>query len=1033
MIGPNLSQWALSHRPFVAFIMVLAAIAGALTYTRLGRSEDPDFTVKTMVVQTYWPGGTIDETVEQVTDRLEKKLQELPSLDNLRSVTNPGVSTIFVTLKDTTAPARVADEWYQARKKVTDIRATMPSGVEGPFFDDEFGDTFGIIYGLVSDPGFSERELRDWAEVARKRLILIPDVGKIQLIGTQDEKIYIEFSTRHVASLGLDVNAIVSAIQNQNGVTPAGAITSEHDHVIVNVSGAFRDEDDIRNLNIATASGFVRLSDIATVRRGLADPAQPMFRIDGRRALGIAISMAAGGDVLMLGDRIAATMAGFQASLPLGIDVVRVAYQPDVVQTAVSGFTRALFEAVGIVLAVSFVTLGLRAGLVVFVSIPLVLALTFLAMSVAGISLQRVSLGALIIALGLLVDDAMITVEMMVAKLEEGVDRFKAASFAYTSTAFPMLTGTLVTVAGFIPVGYARSAAGEYANSLFWVIAFALLLSWIVAVLVSPIVGILVLPRTLVRSQGRERRIQRAFRVVLEHCLRARITVVAIVAGLFLLSLAGITKVPQQFFPSSDRSELLLDLQMPQRSSIQATAAMVDRLDKLLAADKDIVSWSFYVGQDAIRFYLPMDIQAPADYRAQAVVVARNIEVRQQLRQRLQDVLDRDWPDVTARVAPLEMGPPVGWPVQVRVSGDDIAALRAVAWEVSDAIAAVSGTRDVHLDWGVPTRMLRIQVDQDRARLVGLSSSQLSQAILSITTGVTITQVRDSTYLIDVVGRALPDERADINTLRALQIPLGDGRTVPLPSVATVDYATSEPVVWRRDRRPTITVQADISGRLTAAEVIERAGPAISALAVANPGFDIATGGEVEESGKGLGSVISVVPVMIIAMLIILMTDLQSIQRLFIVVSVAPLGLIGVVAAMLIADKPMGFIAVLGVIALVGMITRNSVILIDQIEQHRAQGEDQWQALIDATVSRARPIMLTAAAAILGMVPIAREAFWAPLAFSVIGGLSVATVLTLIFLPVLYALWFRIRPPMVAADVEGSDPRSESTVGGAGT
>lgn len=1010
MTGPNLSAWALAHRSFVSFIMVLAAVAGALSYMRLGRSEDPDFTIKTMVVQANWPGGTIQQTLDQITDRLEKKLQETPSLDNLRSVTTPGQAIIYVTLKDTTAAAAVPEIWYQVRKKVSDIRTTLPSGVVGPFFDDEFGATFGIIYGFVADPGFSGRELRDKVEEARDRLLRLPDIGKVQLIGAQDEKIYVEFSTRRAASLGLDPNAVIATIQNQNAVMPPGEVTGERDRTILEVSGAFRNEDDIRDLNIATSSGFVRLGDIATVRRGPADPPQPVFRVGGRQAIGLAVSMASGGDVLVLGQRIAATMAAVQNDLPLGMEVTQVANQPAVVQTAVSGFTRALVEAVVIVLGVSFVTLGLRAGLVVFVSIPLVLALTFLAMEFKGIALQRVSLGALIIALGLLVDDAMITVEMMVSKLEQGMDRLKAAAFAYTSTAFPMLTGTLVTVAGFVPVGYARSSAGEYANSMFWVIGFALLISWIVAVLLSPIIGVLVLPRTLARAEAGESRLTRLFRHVLERSLHARVLVVVVVAALFALSLFGATRLPQQFFPSSDRPELLVDLQMPQLSSLKATAAMVGKVETLISDDKDVASWSFYAGEGAIRFYLPMDIQAPADYRAQAVVVAKDLAARTRIQNRLQETLDRDFPDLTARVAPLELGPPVGWPIQYRVSGDDIPALRTLAWKVSDALAAVPGVRDIHLDWNVPVRTIRIAVDQDRARLVGLNSSQLSQVLLAVTTGVTITQLRDATYLVDVIGRAVPDERGDIDTLRALQIPVGDGRTVPLLSVATIDYTTSQPVVWRRDRQPTITVQADISGRLTAADAVEQASPAIAALRAANPGSGIVVGGAVEESSKGLGSVIAVVPVMIVVMLIVLMVDLQSAQRLLIVLSVAPLGLIGVVGAMLIADKPIGFIAVLGVIALIGMITRNSVILVDQIEQRRAEGEDQWQALIDATVSRARPILLTAAAAILGMIPIAREVFWAPLAFSVIGGLSIATVLTLIFLPCLYALWFRIHP-----------------------
>lgn len=1014
MNGPNLSEWALAHRSFVIFIALLAAVAGALSYFRLGRGEDPDFTIKTMVVQANWPGASIGDTIDQITDRLEKKLQETPSLDNLRSMTTPGQAIIYVTLKDTTAAATVPDIWYQVRKKIGDIRQTLPSGTLGPFFNDEFGDTFGIVYGFSSDPGFSKRELRDWTEDARDRILRLPDVGKVQLVGTQDEKIYIEFSTRRLASLGLDPNAVVATIQNQNAVVPSGVITSEADRTLLEVSGAFRSQDDIRDLNIATRSGFVRLGDIASIRRGTVDPPQPMLRVNGREAIGLAVSMSSGGDVLALGRAIDKAMAAFERELPLGINVVQVAKQPAVVQTAISGFTQALVEAVLIVLAVSFLTLGFRAGLVVFVSIPLVLALTFLAMEMKGIALQRVSLGALIIALGLLVDDAMITVEMMVSKLEEGMDRAKAAAYAYTATAFPMLTGTLVTVAGFIPVGYARSASGEYANSMFWVIGFALLLSWVVAVLISPIIGVAVLPKTLARGEHGEGRARRIFRSVLEHSLRARWLVLAGALLVFAASAFGATKLKQQFFPASDRPELILDLTMPERSSISATSTIVGRIEPMIAADSDVASWSFYVGQGAIRFYLPMDIQAPADYRVQAVIVAKDIAARDRLRARLQDKLDRDFPDVTARVAPLELGPPVGWPVQFRVSGADPKALRGAALAVANAVAAVPGARDVHLDWNLPIRQLRIAVDQDRARLVGLNSAQLAQALQAVTSGLTITQLRDATYLVDVVARAVPEERGDIDTVRTLQIPIGGGRTVPLISIADIDYEIAQPVIWRRDRQATVTVLADVAGT-TPADVVRAAQPGVDAAIRGMPGVTVALGGTVEQSQKGFGSVLAVVPAMVVVMLIVLMIDLQSIQRLIIVISVAPLGLIGVVIAMLAAAKPMGFIAVLGVIALIGMITRNAVILVDQIEKHRSAGEDQWHAVIEATIARTRPIMLTSAAAILGMIPIAREVFWAPLAFAIIGGLSIATVLTLIFLPALYVVWFRIRPPQESA------------------
>ena len=1010
----NLSSWALAHKSFVVFLLAVAAIAGALSYMRLGRSEDPEFTIKTMVVQANWPGAHMQDTLHQITDRIERKLQELPDLDNLKSITTPGQALIYVTLSDETPPARVADNWYQVRKKLADIRHELPSGMVGPFYDDEFGDTFGIIYGFTADPGFSARELRDYVDRARDRILQLHDIGKAQLIGTQDEKVYISFSTRRLASLGIDPNAVIAQIRNQNAVVPAGQIVTHSDTARLEVTGAFGSEAEIGDLTISTSSGVVRLGDIVTVSRGTVDPPQPMFRVQGQPAIGLAMSMRAGGDVLALGREIHATLEAVRADLPIGIEAVQVTDQTAVVEHAVSGFTRALAEAVAIVLLVSFVALGLRAGFVVFVSIPLVLALTFLAMELHGIALQRVSLGALIIALGLLVDDAMITVEMMVSKLEEGMDRARAAAFAWTSTAFPMLTGTLVTVAGFVPVGFAKSAAGEYANSLFWVIGYALLLSWVVAVLISPIVGVWVLPARIARKHEGEGRVLSAFRRFLTRALHWRLSIVAGTVALFALSLFGATRLPQQFFPASDRPELIVDLRLPNSASIERTRDIVVGVERLIAADPAIAEMSFYVGEGAIRFYLPMDVQAPADYIAQGVLVAKEGEDQKALVARLQAALDEQFPDAISRVAPLELGPPVGWPVQFRVSGEDLEATRTLAWKVADAVAAQPGAVNVNLDWNEPSRLIRIHVDQDRARLVGLSSSDLSQALLAVTNGVDITELRDDIYLVNVVGRGDNAERRDVDTLLALQIPLGDGRTVPLISVARFDYTTTQPVVWRRDRLPTITVRADVAPGTTAEALTTAAMPTIDRLAQTHRDMRIVTGGSVEESEKGLGSVVAVFPLMIILTLVILMAQLQSVQLLLLVLSVVPLGVIGVVGALMVTGLPVGFIAVLGIVALIGMIARNSVILVEQIEQRRAHGEDDWHALIDATVGRARPILLTAAAAILGMIPIAREVFWAPLAVSVIGGLSVATVLTLVFLPALYALWFRLTPPAKA-------------------
>ncbi len=1020
--GFNLSEWAIRRQGLIIFLMLLGAIAGALSFWNLGRSEDPDFTVKTMLVTAAWPGATIEQQSDQVTDRLERALQQVPFFDSLRSLTTAGQSVIYVVLEDSTPPAEVADVWYQVRKTVGDIRHTLPAGVLGPFFNDEFGDTFGIIYGLTSED-FSDRELRDWAYEARNRLLQVENIGKVEMLGTQDETIFIEFSTQRLASLGLSGSTIIATIQAQNAVLPAGMVTTDADRTVLEVTGDLKDENDIRNLNIPTSSGFVRLGDIATVVRGTVDPPQPMFRIKGKPAIGIAVSMASGGDILALGRNIDTVMARFQHDLPIGIEMVQVASQPAVVTNAIRGFTVSLMQAILIVLGCSLVALGLRAGLVVAVSIPLVMAMTFLMMEMTGIALQRVSLGALIIALTLMIDDAMVAVEIMLAKLEEGMERVQAASFAYTSTAFPMLAGTLVTIAGFIPVGFAQSVSGEYARSLFLVIAYALIISWLIAVLLMPIIGLAVLKSGTPADRKPESALIATFRRLLHACVQMRFVVIAATVGLFVVSLLASGLMKRQFFPPSDRPELMLQLVLPQNASIHATEATAREVEEILAADEDVVDWSFYVGSDAIRFYLPMDIQPPAPFRAQAVIIASSVEGRDALQARLQTELDEKFPNVVARLSPLEMGPPVGWPVQYRISGPDVAGVRDLAWKVADVIGDVRGVITPNLDWNEPIRKVVIDVDQDRARLVGLNSAAIGQSLFATTSGLPITQVRDSIYLVNVVARSAPEERANIETLRSLQIPIGPNRTVPLASIATIEYRTTQPLIWRRDRVTTITVQADMTEGVLAASVVEEAEPRIAQLRLDNPSYKIEIGGSVEGAETGMASVTAMLPIMAIIMVVILMFQLQSVNRLLLVLSVVPLGLIGVVAIMLITNTPVGFIAVLGMIALIGMIIRNSVVLIDQIDKRIAEKGKSWQSVIDATANRVRPIFLTAGSTILGMLPIVRDPFWKPLAFTVIGGLIVAAVLTLIFLPALYVVWFRVPPeaktqPAAAGETE---------------
>jgi multidrug efflux pump len=1011
--GINLSEWALRHRPFIFFLMILCAVAGVWAYLELGRSEDPPFTVKIMLVKAVWPGATVNETINLVTDKIEKKLEDVRALSFLRSETKAGETTIYVHLKGSVLPRQVPDIWYQVRKRVFDVWRTLPPGVLGPFFDDDFGDTFGIIYALTSD-GFSQRDMRDEAEKIRARLLRVPEVSKVELIGAQDEQIHIEFSTAAVANLGVDRNEIIRAIQSPNAVAPSGVVTTANERIYIRLSGAYRSEADLRQINLHTRSGFLRLGDVATIARAYEDPPKRLFRFKGEPAIGIAVSMTEDGDILRLGKAVRQEVAGIQADLPIGLDLHSVADQAMVVTTAIHGFTKALFEAVVIVMAVGFLALGVRAGLVVAIAIPLVLGITFAIMWYAGIALQRVSLGALIISLGLLVDDAMITVEMMISKLEERMDRIKAASFAYTSTAFPMLTGTLVTVAGFIPVGFARSDAGEYSGSLFWVITIALLASWFVAVLFSPVVGVYLLPKEIPKKEQAEGRIVRLFRKSLLFSLHHRRAVIGATVALFVVSLFGATFLKQQFFPASDRPELVLSVSLPQSASIYTTQKAAEQIEDLLRADADIAYWSFYVGSSPIRFYLPLQPGPPNEFSTHAVIMTRNAGVRDAVRSRLAKALSENFPSAVARVAPLELGPPVGWPIKYRVSGEDPQRVRMLAFEMAKLVNTDPHVRNVNFDWNEPIKTVRVEVDQDKANQVGLPSDELARTLAAVMTGLEITQVRDAIYLVSVIGRSQHTERVDLSTLRNLQIQMPAGRSVPLGDIATLEYAHEQPLIVREKRLPTITVQAELVGA-ESASVVAGLAPKVKALQATLPArYSIEVGGIVEESARAEASIHAVVPAMLIIMLTILMLQLHSFQRLFLVISVAPLGLIGVVFVMLATGTPMGFIATLGVIALVGIIIRNSVILIDQIEVNIGQGENPWDAVVNATMHRVRPILLTAAAAMLGMVPIAFDVFWGPMAYAMVGGLATATLLTLVFLPALYAVWFKIPEPPAA-------------------
>jgi multidrug efflux pump subunit AcrB len=1023
MTLPNLSEWALHHRSLVAYLIVVLMLGGVLSYFRLGRAEDPDFTFKAMVVRTLWPGATAHEVELQVSERIEKRLQEVPWVDVLRSQTRSGESLIIVLLRDDTPKKEVAETWYQVRKKIGDMRHTLPQGVQGPFLNDEFGETFITIYALTGD-GFDLAALRHAADGIARELRQVPDVKKIELIGVQEERIYIEVSHAKLATLGLNPLAIFEALQKQNAMTPAGFYETPSDRVRLRVSGDFRSVASIREIGIQADGRLFRLGDIATVHRGFAEPPAPRMRVLGQDAIGIAIAMNRGGDVIRLGDRLHAEAERLQKQLPLGIDLHVVADQPLIVRQSMNLFMSSLAEAVLIVLTVSFLSLGMRTGAVVALSIPLVLAITFLLMAVFGIDLQRISLGALVIALGLLVDDAIIAVEMMVVKMEQGWDRFRAATFAYTSTAFPMLTGTLISAIGFMPVGLAKSGAGEYTFSIFAVVSIALLVSWLVAVLFTPYLGDLLLDAEKLRRKALQHGddtygtpFYRRVRGTIEWSLRHRWTVIAATAIVFVASLLVLTLgVQKQFFPASSRPELLVDLWLPNGASLKATEAVAREVERTLAEpemSQSIKYFASYLGNGSPRFYLPLDQQLFNDSFAQFVVTTHGIEAREALKRRLEDRFADaagQWSGLRTRVLRLENGPPVGFPVVFRVSGDNLAELRRVAAEVAIVMHANPHLKEVNFDWNEMGKAIHIDIDQDRARALGISSQELATFLDAMLTGVAVTQMREGDQLIDVVARAVGDERAAIGSLADVNIHTRSGRYVPLAQLATISYGLEDGLIARRNRLPTVSVRADIRDHMQAPAVTAQIDPQLDPLrAGLPPGFRIEAGGATEESAKGENSIKAVMPLMLVGVITLLMIQLQNIGRMLLVLVTAPLGLIGVALALLIFDVPFGFVANLGVIALSGMIMRNSVILVDQIEQDEKAGKPAWEAIVGSTVRRFRPIMLTAAAAILAMIPLTRSVFWGPMAVAIMGGLIIATLLTLLFLPALYAACYRVK------------------------
>ncbi|ATJ86596.1 efflux RND transporter permease subunit [Ralstonia solanacearum] len=1028
----NLSRWALEHQPLTRFLLVALLFSGIFAYTRLGQDEDPPFTFRAMVVQAFWPGATAEQMSRQVTDKIEKALQEVPYAWKIRSYSKPGETLVTFQLADTSPAKETPQLWYTVRKKVGDIASSLPTGVRGPYFNDDFGDVYGSIYALSAD-GFTYRQLNDYADAIRQQLLRVPNVAKVTLLGDQDEKIYIEFQQAKFAQMGLDINSIANQIAQQNNIGPSGVLVTPTDDVQIRLSGQFSDIRDLENLTLRGPGGTtnIRLGDIATVRHGYIDPPRAKMRFNGKEVIGLGISMAKGGDIIQLGKDLRATVERIRAKLPVGIEMAQVQDQPQSVQHSVGEFVHVLIEAVVIVLGVSFLSLGLHTkprlridvwpGLVVGLTIPLVLAVTFLFMNIFDIGLHKISLGALIIALGLLVDDAIIAVEMMVRKLEEGFSKMEAATFAYTSTAMPMLTGTLITATGFLPVGLARSTVGEYTFGIFAVTALALVLSWVAAVVFVPYLGYLLLrTKSHTGDSGHHELFDtpfyNRFRGWVNWCVEYRKTVIVITLAAFVLGVFGFKYVEKQFFPDSSRPELMVELWLPEGASFSQTEAEAKRFEALMRQQKNVESVAFFIGSGAPRFYLPLDQILPQTNVAQAIVMPTSLETREEVRQAIIGLLQSQFPQLRGRVKLLPNGPPVPYPVQFRVMGPDIGGVRKIADQVKAIMQANPNTVGVNDNWNENVKVLRLDIDQDKARALGVTTGSIAQVTQTVMSGAPIAQYRDGDKLLDIVMRPQESERNTLDALQNVQVPTASGRVVPLTQVARVGFAWEPGVIWRENRDYGITVQSDVVDGVQGPTVTEQINPLLDKIrADLPPDYQIKIAGAEEESANAGASIAAQMPLCIFIIFTLLMLQLHSFSRAVMVFLTGPLGLIGAAATLLLLHAPMGFVAQLGITALIGMIIRNSVILVDQIEQDVATGVPTWNAIVEAAVRRFRPIILTAAAAVLAMIPLSRSVFWGPMAAAIMGGLIVATVLTLLFLPALYAAWFRVKRPEAEA------------------
>ena len=1021
----NLSRWALEHIPLIRYLIVSLLLGGILSYGRLGQDEDPPFTFRAMVVRAIWPGATALQMADQVTDKLEKKLQETPYIDRIRSYSKPGETTIILQLRESTPPKETPGAWYQVRKKIGDIRNTLPPGVIGPFFNDEFGDTYGSIFALSGD-GFSYAEVKDYADFVRQQLLRVPSVSKVELFGVQDEKINIEFSHKKFAQLGIPFDSIIAQLNAQNAVEATGVLVTPTDNLQVRVTGAMKSVKDLEDMELRANGVTFRLGDFAKVKREYKDPPQDKMRFNGKEVIGLGISMEKGGDIIELGRNLEKTVSEIKGKLPVGIELERVSNQPKAVASSVNEFLRTLAEAVLIVLAVSFVSLGLhtrpfridaRPGLVVALTIPLVLAVTFLFMRIFNIDLHKISLGALIIALGLLVDDAIIAVEMMVRKMEEGLSRFEAATFAYTSTAMPMLTGTLITAAGFLPIGLAKSAAGEYTFSMFSVNALALLISWVAAVLFTPYIGYVLLkvkPKANADGQHElfDTPFYTRFRALVNWCVEWRKTTILLTLGVFALGVFGFRFIEQQFFPDSSRPELMVELWMPEGTAFAATEAQAKKFEAFIRKQDGVESVTSYVGTGSPRFYLPLDQIFPQTNVSQIVVLPQDLQAREALRLRIIDAFKNDFPEVRGRVKLLPNGPPVPYPVQFRITGPEVGKVRAIADQVKEVMRANPNAIGVNDNWNESVKVLRLDLDQDKLRALGVSSQSLMRTANTILSGTTIGQYREDNKLIDIVVRQPVEERSTISALNEANLQTASGRAVPLAQVARAHFVWEPGVVWREGREWAITVQSDVVDGIQGPTVSSQINPKLDLLRAQLPaGYKIELAGAAADSGKAQQSIAVNVPLVIFIIFTLLMLQLHSFSRALLVFLTGPLGIAGAALALLVLHRPFGFVAQLGVIALFGMIIRNSVILIDQIEHDIREGVPPWNAIVESAVRRFRPIILTAAAAVLAMIPLSRSVFWGPMAVAIMGGLIIATALTLLFLPALYAAWFRIKKP----------------------